>query len=148
MYMYIFKYVYIYLYVYVYIPIYIPIYLVYILYIYIYIYHMYVLMQILFNSQGMREKVRENECLRARESEREREGESERETERERERKKESAVVMSLSHVTHVPESCHTCDWGMSHRWLSQVTHVTQLYPTQKCVMSRISVMNCYRHKS
>jgi len=29
-----------------------------------------------------------------------------------------------ISHVTHVNESCRTCEWVMSHMWLSHVAHL------------------------
>ena len=30
---------------------------------------------------------------------------------------------MCMSRVTHVNESCHTCEWVVSHMWMSCVTH-------------------------
>jgi len=42
-----------------------------------------------------------------------------------------------MSHVTHVNESCHTCEWVMSHMWMSDVTHVNESCHTCEWVMSR-----------
>jgi len=31
-----------------------------------------------------------------------------------------------MSHVSHVNESCLTCEWVMSHMWMSHVSHVNE----------------------
>jgi len=41
-----------------------------------------------------------------------------------------------MSHVTHMNESCHTCEWVMSHIWMSHVTHANASCHTHECVMS------------
>ena len=33
---------------------------------------------------------------------------------------------ISMSHVTHINESCHTYQWVMSHVWMSPVTHINE----------------------
>jgi len=33
---------------------------------------------------------------------------------------------MWMSHVSHVNESCRTCEWVMSHMWMSHVSHVNE----------------------
>ena len=43
-----------------------------------------------------------------------------------------------MSHVTHVNESCHICEWVMSHIWMSHVTHVNESCHTYEWVMSHI----------
>jgi len=54
---------------------------------------------------------------------------------------------MWLSHVTHVNESWHTCEWVMSyshiqrvksHKWLSHVTHVNESCHTCEWVMAHM----------
>jgi len=51
---------------------------------------------------------------------------------------------MWVSHVTHVSESCHTCEWVMSHMWVTHVTHVSDSCETSeahlRCDMSHIWV--------
>ena len=47
-------------------------------------------------------------------------------------------LLMWMSHVTHVNESCHTCEWIMSHMWMHHVTHVNVSCHTCECVMSHI----------
>jgi len=36
------------------------------------------------------------------------------------------ALHMWMSHVTHVNDSCHTCECVMSHMWMRHVTHVNE----------------------
>jgi len=46
---------------------------------------------------------------------------------------------MWKSHVTHVKESCHTCERVMSHMWKSHFTHVKESYTGDcrtRCVLS------------
>ena len=38
----------------------------------------------------------------------------------------------------YMNESCHTCDWVMSHMWLSHVTHVIESFPLWNGVMSHV----------
>ena len=45
---------------------------------------------------------------------------------------------MWMSHITHVHESCHTCEWIMSHMWTSHITHVNESCHTCEWVMSRM----------
>ena len=33
---------------------------------------------------------------------------------------------MWMSHITHMNERCHTCEWVMSHMWMSHVTHANE----------------------
>jgi len=40
------------------------------------------------------------------------------------------------SHVTHVNESCHTCEWVMSRMWISHLTHAHESW--HMC-MSRVT---------
>jgi len=35
-----------------------------------------------------------------------------------------------MSHVTHMDESCHTCEWVMWHIWMSHFTHTNESYHT------------------
>jgi len=42
------------------------------------------------------------------------------------------------SPVTHMDESCHTCEWVTSHIWMSRVTRVDGPCHTCKWVMSHI----------
>ena len=50
--------------------------------------------------------------------------------------------VFESSRVTHVNESCHTCEWVVSHMWMSRVTHVNESYHACEWVMSRILLVN------
>jgi len=43
-----------------------------------------------------------------------------------------------MSHVTHMNESCHTSEWVMSHIWMSHVTHLNESCHTYEWVMSHI----------
>jgi len=43
-----------------------------------------------------------------------------------------------MSHVTHVNESYHTCEWVMLHIWMSHVTHVNESCHTYEWVMSHM----------
>jgi len=68
-----------------------------------------------------------------------------------------------MSHVPHVNESCHTCEWLMSHIWLSHfthewhvwishVTHMNESRHTHKWVMSHtwashVSHMSCHTYE-
>jgi len=45
-------------------------------------------------------------------------------TNQEKSRSCHSPRTYMKSHVTHAHESCHTCEWVMSHMWMSHVTHV------------------------
>jgi len=45
---------------------------------------------------------------------------------------------ISMSHVTHMNESCHTYEWVMSHIWMSHVTHINEPCHTYQWVMSHI----------
>jgi len=45
---------------------------------------------------------------------------------------------MWMSHVTHVNESCHACEWVMSCMWMSHVTHVNESCHACEWVMSRM----------
>ena len=40
---------------------------------------------------------------------------------------------MRMSHVTHANESCHTCEWVMSHMRMSHVTHLDE--STEKTIV-------------
>ena len=58
-----------------------------------------------------------------------------------------SHVTHMMSHVTHINESCHTCEWFMSHIWVSHVTHMYICMIAQDAweglrVMSHIWVRN------
>ena len=48
----------------------------------------------------------------------------------------EVSGLHTMSHVTHVDESCHTCEWVMSHMWMSHVTHDNESCHTCEWVMS------------
>jgi len=41
---------------------------------------------------------------------------------------------MWMSHVTHVNESCRTCEWVMSHMWMSHVAHVNESLFFNNCL--------------
>jgi len=41
---------------------------------------------------------------------------------------------------TFINETCHTYDWGMSHMWLSHVTHMIESFHTFDWVMSHIGM--------
>jgi len=43
--------------------------------------------------------------------------------------RRECLASLWMSHVTHVNESCHTCEWVMSHMWMSHVTRVNEWEP-------------------
>jgi len=43
-----------------------------------------------------------------------------------------------MSHVTHMNESCHTCQWVIPHIWMSHVTHVNESCHTYEWVMWHI----------
>jgi len=45
---------------------------------------------------------------------------------------------MWVSHVTHMSESCHTCEWGMSNMWMSHVTHMNESCHACQCVVSHM----------
>jgi len=45
---------------------------------------------------------------------------------------------MWMSHVTHVEESRHTCEWVTSYMWLSHVTHVNESRHTCEWVTSHM----------
>jgi len=47
---------------------------------------------------------------------------------------------ISMCHITHVNESCHTCQCAMSHISMCHVTHVNVSCHTCQCVMSHISM--------
>jgi len=47
---------------------------------------------------------------------------------------------ISLSHVTHINESCRTYEWVKSHIWTSHVTHINETCHTYQWVMSPISM--------
>jgi len=48
----------------------------------------------------------------------------------------------SMCDVTHVNESCHTCEWVISQMWMSHVTHVTSLSHVTYVRMSRVTHVN------
>jgi len=43
---------------------------------------------------------------------------------------------ISMSHVTHINESCHTYQWVMSHISMSHVTHINESCHTYEWVMN------------
>ena len=43
-----------------------------------------------------------------------------------------------VCHVTHMNESCHTCEWVMSHIWMSRVTHMNESCHTYEWLMSHM----------
>jgi len=43
-----------------------------------------------------------------------------------------------MSHVTHVNESRHTCEWVTSHIWMSHFTHMNESRHTYEWVMPQI----------
>jgi len=45
---------------------------------------------------------------------------------------------ISMSHVTHTNESCHTYEWVMSYIWMSHVTHMSESCHAHEWVMSHI----------
>ena len=63
---------------------------------------------------------------------------------------------MWMSHVTHVNESCHTCEWVMSHIWMSHVTRMNESCHTCEWVMSHMwmsyntytAAQHCTDHRS
>ena len=44
----------------------------------------------------------------------------------------------SISHVTHMNESCHTYGWVLSNVWMSHVTHMNEACCTYEWIMSHI----------
>jgi len=42
--------------------------------------------------------------------------------------------VTRVNHVTHVNDSCHTCQWVMSKIWVCHVTHIYASYCTPRWV--------------
>jgi len=47
-------------------------------------------------------------------------------------------LLMWMSHVTHMNESCHTYEWVAAHTWMSRVTHMNESCHTYERVMSHI----------
>jgi len=43
-----------------------------------------------------------------------------------------------MSQITHTNESCHTCQWVMSHMCMGHVTYLSGSCPTYEWVMSQI----------
>jgi hypothetical protein len=43
-----------------------------------------------------------------------------------------------MSHVSRVNESCHTYEWVMSHVWMSQVTHMNEWFHAYEWVVPHL----------
>jgi len=52
---------------------------------------------------------------------------------------------MWMSHVTHVNESCHSCEWFMSRMWRSHVTRLNDSCHTHNWVMSHMVLSHVKR---
>jgi len=50
-------------------------------------------------------------------------------------------VSQIMSHATHMNESWRTCEWVMSHMWVSQVTYVSESWHICEWVMAHMWVM-------
>ena len=47
--------------------------------------------------------------------------------------------LLCTSHGTHMNESWHTCEWVMSHIWMTHVTHMNESWHTYEWVMALIT---------
>ena len=51
-----------------------------------------------------------------------------------------------MRHVTHMNESCHTCEWVMSHMWMSHVTHMKYTAGIRRWGFNRYG-KSCHRYE-
>jgi len=51
-------------------------------------------------------------------------------------------IQICMSHVTFVNESCHICEWVMSHIWMNHVTYMNESYHIYEWVNSNIWFMS------